>query len=192
MGLLWLWPWLKFASDSPTRSSTISSQELAYLKKYNESTMATTSSQHAACTSAQDRRNQQLFAPLVWHMLGSRSVWAIVVTNVLSDFTFYGILSVFPAFMAEVYGIDVVLNSYISGGEYALMWLITVLFACISDAFIKSKRLSVLNTRKLCNSVFSILRTPISDICDVISSVNWNRVYFKLYSDRNGGACALL
>ncbi len=85
-------------------------------------------------------------------ILSSKSVWSIVLTNILSDFTLYGILSVFPSFLYEIYGVDILSNSYICAGEYIFMFISTVLFGILSNFMIQKRKWSTIKARKLCNT----------------------------------------
>lgn len=78
----------------------VSVEELSYIKVNSEKT---TNSQ---VSSIRDWPLKSIFT--------SRSVWAIILTNVLSDFTLYGIFSVFPLYLWEIYNIDIVTVSSIN------------------------------------------------------------------------------
>lgn len=143
MGFIWLFPWIKLVSNNPRECLKISRRELNYII---ENTDKSPSIQEVSPFK------------LPWlKILTSKSVWAIILTNVLSDFTLYGILSVFPTFFHDIYDIDILTLSYITTAEYLFMFMSTIFAGFFSDFIIESKRLSTLTTRKVCNSFGMIL-----------------------------------
>lgn len=161
-GFIWLLPWLKFAQNSPDKCGHISNKELSFLKENGDL-----------------GKSIEGQSPLKWpliEILSSRSVWVIVLTNVLSDFTLYGILSVFPSYLSEIYGVDIMTNSYISAGEYCFMLLCTILFGIVSNLLIKSRRLSTLATRRLCNTIGMMIPSLLFPIISFLDCSNISAV----------------
>jgi MFS transporter, ACS family, solute carrier family 17 (sodium-dependent inorganic phosphate cotransporter), member 5 len=102
-------------------------------------------------------------------MFSSKSVLTIIITNILSDFTLYAILTSFPHYLAEVFNIGIVWNSYISSFEYALMLLFTIIGGITADKLIKSNKMSQLNTRRLFNSIGMMLPALLFSLIGFIS-----------------------
>lgn len=81
----------------------------------------------------------------------------IIITNVLSNFTLFGLLTVFPAFLREAFNLNIVINSYILAAAYAFMFVTTTSSGVISDHLIKKNWIKKLNARKLFNSIGMLL-----------------------------------
>jgi len=142
MGLIWFIPWMKIADNCPNESISISSNEKLYLKE--------------KIAKEGQTFDVHSISPANWpckQILFSRSVWIIIATNVLSDFTLYGILSVFPTYLTEIFNVDVINNSYINGVSYSLMGILTVITGLVSSMFINKNILSKLNVRRIFNSI---------------------------------------
>lgn len=93
IGFIWLILWIIYGANSPDESKFITIHELTYIQATSE------------------KPNDKVKSIREWPLksiLTSKSVLVIILTNVLSDFTLYGIFSVFPLYFWEIYNIGVV------------------------------------------------------------------------------------
>jgi sugar phosphate permease len=86
--------WFIYGANSPDESRHISIHELSYIQ--------------ATADKSSDEKIKSIRKWPIKSILTSRSVLVIIITNVLSDFTLYGIFSVFPLYLWEIYNMDVV------------------------------------------------------------------------------------
>ena len=143
VGFVWLLLWWYLAANSPQESKHISIAELNYIREHSDQAIQTVA-----------------HSPSQWPLKSiftSKAVLVIIVTNILSNFTLFGLLTVFPSFLREAFNLNIVVNSYILAGAYAFMFVATTSSGVISDHLIKKKCIKKLNARKLFNSVGMLL-----------------------------------
>ena len=85
--------WIFFGANTPDESRRITVQELAYIQETSE--------------KSSDEKIKSIKEWPIKSILTSQSVLIIIATNVLSDFTLYGIFSVLPDYLWEMFNIGV-------------------------------------------------------------------------------------
>ncbi|XP_045772822.1 putative inorganic phosphate cotransporter [Maniola jurtina] len=127
-----------FGADTPAQHKTISVAE----RRYIEERLGVGKKKH----------------PVPWgKILRCRGMWAIMSAHIgqaWGQLTFY---TEVPAFMDKVMGVNIRANGVLTALPYLIMWFANFFYTWFSDMLIVKKILNVANTRKLANSIGSVL-----------------------------------
>ncbi|CAL8084073.1 unnamed protein product [Calicophoron daubneyi] len=86
-------------------------------------------------------------------MLASRAVWAIIVSHVTFNWSWYSLITCMPTYLSRVQGFKLSENGFLSSLPYLTQWFTSQLAALASDGLIGRRLLSVTSVRKLNNFV---------------------------------------
>ncbi|ESO10303.1 hypothetical protein HELRODRAFT_124468, partial [Helobdella robusta] len=90
-------------------------------------------------------------------ILLSLPCWAIIVAHSCNNWANYTILVCLPLFMKEVMELEVQQNGLYTSLPYVFSFLMAILSGHVSDLLIRRKWLSVANTRKLLQTISSVI-----------------------------------
>lgn len=129
-------------ADSPDQHSKISVAE----KRYIEESLGGTS------TTGKNHLN------VPWkEMLRCKALYAIVVAHIGQSWGQLSLYTEVPAFMDKVLKVNIKANGLLTALPFFVMWLANFFFCWFADMLIVKKLLSVTNTRKLANTLGSII-----------------------------------
>ncbi|XP_054461772.1 sialin [Anoplopoma fimbria] len=131
-GCLWAIVWFAFVSDDPRSHRGISEQE----RNYIINSVGTQGTAHGWSV------------PLL-PMLLSVPLWAIIVTQMCSNWSYYTLLTSLPTYMNDIMHFDIKLNGFLSALPYLGAWLFSVLSGFTADSLIERKVFSITVVRKL-------------------------------------------
>ncbi|XP_028249561.1 sialin-like [Parambassis ranga] len=131
-GCLWAVFWFVFVSDDPRTHRRISKEERDYIIN----SIGPQGTAHGWSV------------PLV-HMLLSVPLWAIIITQMCSNWSYYTLLTSLPSYMNNILHFDLQSNGFLSALPYLGGWLVSTLSGVAADALIERRTLSVTNVRKL-------------------------------------------
>ncbi|XP_056875923.1 sialin isoform X1 [Takifugu flavidus] len=83
------------------------------------------------------------------HMLLSVPLWAIIITQMCLNWSYYTLLTSLPTYMDNILHFDLKSNSFLSGLPYLGAWLFSVLSGVVADFLIERGVFSVTTVRKL-------------------------------------------
>lgn len=123
-------------------------------------------------------------------MLTSVPLWAIIVTQMCSNWSYYTLLTSLPAYMDNVLHFDLQSNGFLSALPYLGAWLVSPLAGVVADYLIGRRFFSVTVTRKIFTAVGMVLPAIfLVCVCYVGCSHIWT-VLFLALSTTTGGASA--
>ncbi|XP_056154473.1 sialin isoform X1 [Lampris incognitus] len=131
-GCLWSVFWFILVSDDPRIHRRISKEERDYIIK----SLGSQGTGHGWSV------------PLL-SMLLSVPLWAIILTQMCSNWSYYTLLTSLPTYMNNVLHFDLKSNSFLSALPYLGAWLFSVLAGIIADSLIERRLLSVTAVRKI-------------------------------------------
>ncbi|XP_066530376.1 sialin [Hoplias malabaricus] len=131
-GCLWAVLWFILVSDEPRKHPRISSQE----KEYIINSIGSEGGSHGWSV------------PLL-PMLLSVPLWAIIITQMCSNWSYYTLLTSLPTYMDTVLHFDIRQNSFLSALPYMGAWLSSVLSGVIADSLLERELLGVTAVRKI-------------------------------------------
>ncbi|XP_002734661.1 sialin-like [Saccoglossus kowalevskii] len=142
--LVWFLFWAFLVADSPAKHKRISNVERMYIER----TLAEEKSAH--------KEEKQHHVP--WFTIfKSMPFWAILVTHVCCNWGTYSLLTFLPTYMREVLKFDIKQNGLYSALPYIGFWLFINIGGHIADFLRSRKILSTGNTRKLMNTMGSVI-----------------------------------
>ncbi|KYQ60191.1 Putative inorganic phosphate cotransporter [Trachymyrmex zeteki] len=125
-----------FGQDSPSEHPKISLDE----KKYIEMSLGVT------------EINEKPSTP--WKsILGSLSVWALLMAQCGQSWGFWMLLTEIPSYMSSIMRFDIKKNGMMTALPYLSAWLISFLISYISDLCIRKRIVTTKMSRKICNTI---------------------------------------
>lgn len=131
-GCLWAVAWFILVSDEPHTHPRISKQEQDYI-------IHSVGSQGGA---------HGWSLPLL-PMLFSVPLWAIILSQMCANWSYYTLLTSLPTYMDTVLHFDLRQNSFLSALPYLGAWLFSVLSGVVADSLLERELLSVTAVRKI-------------------------------------------
>ncbi|XP_065326517.1 sialin-like [Pelmatolapia mariae] len=131
-GCLWAVFWFIFVSDDPRTHRRISKEERDYITK----------------TVGPQGTGHGWSLPLL-HMALSVQLWAIIVTQMCSNWAYYTLLTSLPTYMNVILHFDLQSNGFLSSLPYLGSWLMAWLSGVMADALIERRVFSVTVVRKI-------------------------------------------
>ncbi|KAF4073965.1 hypothetical protein AMELA_G00249260 [Ameiurus melas] len=131
-GCLWAVLWFIMVSDEPQTHPRISDQE----REYIINTIGSEGGSHG-------------WSLPLWPMLCSGPLWAIIIAQMCSNWSYYTLLTSLPTYMDTVLHFDLRQNSFLSALPYLGGWLFSVLSGVVADNLLERKILSVTAVRKI-------------------------------------------
>ncbi|CAG9767278.1 unnamed protein product [Ceutorhynchus assimilis] len=141
VALLWCLAWGIFGSNSPEEHKYITKEERMYIQ-----------------SSLKEVDVNKPAPPTPWKaILTSAPVWAIVVANFGQNWGYATLLTEIPNYLSKVAHQDISNNSLLSAAPYLALFILGLLFGPLADGLVTRKILSPANTRKLMNTIGSVV-----------------------------------
>uniref|UniRef100_A0A8D0AI56 Sialin n=1 Tax=Sander lucioperca TaxID=283035 RepID=A0A8D0AI56_SANLU len=131
-GCLWAVFWFIFVSNDPRTHRRISEEERDYI-----------------INSIGSQGTGHGWSVPVLPMLLSVPLWAIIVTQMCSNWSYYTLLTSLPTYMDNILHFDLQSNGFLSALPYLGAWLFSTLSGVVADSLIERKVFSITNVRKL-------------------------------------------
>ncbi|KAG7501087.1 sialin-like [Solea senegalensis] len=131
-GCLWAVFWFILVSDDPRTHRRISKEERDYI-----------------INSIGPQGTGHGWSVPVLQMLLSVPLWAIIVTQMCSNWSYYTLLTSLPTYMDNILHFDLKSNSFLSAVPYLGGLLVSLLSAVAADSLIERRVMSVTVVRKL-------------------------------------------
>lgn len=131
-GCLWAVFWFIFVSDDPRTHRRISEEERDYI-----------------ITSIGPQGTAHGWSVPVLSMMLSIPLWAIIITQMCSNWAYYTLLTSLPTYMSNILHFDLQSNSFLSALPYLGGWLFSTLSGVVADSLIERKVFSVTVVRKI-------------------------------------------
>ncbi|XP_026867484.1 sialin isoform X1 [Electrophorus electricus] len=131
-GCLWAVLWFILVSDEPRTHRRISDQE----KDYIINSIGSEGGSHGWSV------------PLL-PMLLSVPLWAIIITQMCANWSYYTLLTSLPTYMDTVLHFDLRQNSFLSALPYLGAWLFSILSGVLADSLLEREILSITTVRKI-------------------------------------------
>ncbi|XP_060798923.1 sialin [Neoarius graeffei] len=131
-GCLWAVLWFIMVSDEPRTHSRISDRE----RKYIINSIGSEGGSHGWSVPLRP-------------MVCSSPFWAIIITQVCANWSYYTLLTSLPTYMDTVLHFDLRQNSFLSALPYLGGWLFSVLSGVCADYLLEREVLSVTAVRKI-------------------------------------------
>uniref|UniRef100_A0A3P8TB80 Sialin n=1 Tax=Amphiprion percula TaxID=161767 RepID=A0A3P8TB80_AMPPE len=131
-GCLWAVFWFMFVSDDPRTHRGISEEERDYIIN----------------SIGPQGTGHGWSIPLV-SMLLSVPLWAIIITQMCSNWAYYTLLTSLPTYMDTILHFDLQSNGFLSALPYLGAWLVSTLSGVVADALIERRVFSVTTVRKI-------------------------------------------
>ncbi|XP_025095477.1 uncharacterized transporter slc-17.2-like isoform X2 [Pomacea canaliculata] len=134
VALLWVVVWMLFTSNTPAQHRRITDIERRYIQ-----------------SSLQSNDTDDTKRPSIpWRGIAtSMPNYAIIVSNITSDWGAYTLLTSIPTYISEVLKFDIASNGLVSALPYIGMWATMNISGWLSDLLRRHRLLSTGNTRKL-------------------------------------------
>lgn len=131
-GCLWAVFWFILVSDEPRTHPRITVQEKDYI-----------------INSLGQQGTAHGWSVPVWSMLFSMPLWAIIIPQMCSNWSYYTLLTSLPIYMDTVLHFDLRQNSFLSALPYLAGWLFSVGSGVLADNLLEKEILSVTAVRKI-------------------------------------------
>ncbi|XP_035038497.1 sialin isoform X2 [Hippoglossus stenolepis] len=131
-GCLWAVFWFLLVSDDPHTHRRISEEERDYI-----------------INSIGPQGTGHGWSVPVLPMLLSVPLWAIIVTQMCANWSYYTLLTSLPTYMNNILHFDLRSNALLSALPYLGAWLLSTLSGFMADGLIEKRLLSVTTVRKL-------------------------------------------
>ncbi|TDH03849.1 hypothetical protein EPR50_G00145960 [Perca flavescens] len=131
-GCLWAVFWFIFVSNDPRTHRRISEEERDYI-------INSIGPQGTGHGWSMPLRPIMMSVPL----------WAIIITQMCSNWSYYTLLTSLPTYMDNILHFDLQSNGFLSALPYLGAWLFSTLSGVVADSLIERKVFSVTNVRKL-------------------------------------------
>lgn len=131
-GCLWAVFWFIFVSDDPRTHRRISKMERDYI-----------------INSLGPQGTGHGWSVPVLSMMLSVPLWAIIITQMCSNWAYYTLLTSLPTYMDNILHFDLKSNGFLSALPYLGGWLISILSGFVADNLIERRVFSVTVVRKL-------------------------------------------
>lgn len=161
LGVVWCLAWFWLGADSPFTHPRIDSRELDFIR-----------------SQANASASKVLSTP--WRAaLSSAPVWGLTAAHCGQMVGYWTLLTQLPNYMKNVQHYAIMDNGMISALPYFTMWLAALPLSFVSDALIKSGKLSTTAMRKIANTIaqyggavmLGIIGTGVSDSSHVLTIV---------------------
>uniref|UniRef100_A0A3B4BM01 Sialin n=1 Tax=Periophthalmus magnuspinnatus TaxID=409849 RepID=A0A3B4BM01_9GOBI len=171
-GCVWAVFWFALVSDDPRTHKRISEEEREYI-----------------INSIGPQVMPVCQVPL-GSMVTSVPLWAIIITQMCSNWSYYTLLTSLPAYMDNILHFDLQSNGSLSALPYLGGWLFSSLSGVAADLLIEKRVFRVTVTRKIFTTVGMVLPSVfLVGVCYVGCSHIWT-VLFLTLSTTTGGAGA--
>ncbi|XP_056643589.1 putative inorganic phosphate cotransporter isoform X1 [Diorhabda sublineata] len=138
LGMAWTFLWFAFGSDSPSKHSKITEEEVRYIEENTT-------------TNSDD---SEKVIPTPWKaILLSPPFWAILVSHCGQNFGFWTLLTETPSYLHLILDFDLKSNSTLSSLPYLVNWILSLLISPIADYLIIKKYVTLGQSRKIFNSI---------------------------------------
>ncbi|XP_047663697.1 sialin isoform X2 [Tachysurus fulvidraco] len=131
-GCLWAVLWFIMVSDEPRTHPRISDRE----KEYIINSIGSEGGSHGWSV------------PLL-PLLRSGPLWAIIITQMCANWSYYTLLTSLPTYMDTILHFDLRQNSFLSALPYLGGWLFSLLSGVCADKLLEKEILSVTSVRKI-------------------------------------------
>ncbi|XP_071356297.1 sialin isoform X1 [Trachinotus anak] len=131
-GCLWAVFWFIFVSDDPRTHRGISKEERDYI-----------------INSIGPQGTGHGWSVPLLPMLLSVPLWAIIITQMCSNWAFYTLLTSLPTYMNDILHFDLQSNGFLSALPYLGSWLSSTLSGVVADSLIERRVFSVTVVRKI-------------------------------------------
>ncbi|XP_039977283.1 sialin isoform X2 [Xiphias gladius] len=131
-GCLWAVFWFVFVSDDPRTHRRISEAERDYI-----------------VNSIGPQGTGHGWSVPMLPMLLSVPLWAIIITQMCSNWSYYTLLTSLPTYMDSILHFDLKSNGFLSALPYLGGWLVSTLSGVVADSLIEKRVFSVTVVRKL-------------------------------------------
>lgn len=172
-GCVWSLFWFLLVSDDPRTHSRISEQE----KNYITQSIGSQGGAHGWSV------------PLL-PMVLSVPLWAIIVSQMCANWSYYTLLTSLPTYMDTVLHFDLRQNSFLSALPYLGGWLFSVLSGVLADHLLEKKLLSTTAVRKIFTVVGLLLPAAFLVAVGFVGCNGMLVVIFLTTSSTIGGASA--
>ncbi|XP_076271566.1 putative inorganic phosphate cotransporter isoform X2 [Rhynchophorus ferrugineus] len=140
LGLGWCIVWILLGANTPSDHKSISAEEKFYIE-----------------SSLQDDLHKKVPKTPWKEILTSMPVWAIVVANFGQNWGYATLLTEISNYLNKVCNQDISQNSLLSAAPYTALFLLGLAFGPIADWLVAKKYLSPANTRKLMNTIGTLV-----------------------------------
>nr|XP_057904011.1 sialin [Doryrhamphus excisus]XP_057904012.1 sialin [Doryrhamphus excisus] len=131
-GCVWAVLWFMLVSDDPRTHRRISQEERDYI-----------------VSSVGNQGGGHGWSVPLLRMMTSVPLWAIVVTQMCFNWSFYTLLTSLPTYMNNILHFDLKSNGFLSALPYLASWMGSLLTGILADSLIERKVFSVTTVRKL-------------------------------------------
>ncbi|XP_054619574.1 sialin isoform X2 [Dunckerocampus dactyliophorus] len=131
-GCLWAVLWFMLVSDDPRTHRRISEEERGYI-----------------ISSVGNQGGGHGWSVPLLRMMTSVPLWAIIVTQMCSNWSFYTLLTSLPTYMNNILHFDLKSNGFLSALPYLASWMCSLLTGILADSLIERKVFSVTTVRKV-------------------------------------------
>ncbi|MCI4392097.1 hypothetical protein PGIGA_G00142080 [Pangasianodon gigas] len=131
-GCLWAVLWFLMVSDEPHRHPRISDHEREYI-----------------INSIGSEGGSHGWSVPLSSMVCSGPLWAIIITQMCANWSYYTLLTSLPTYMDTVLHFDLRQNAFLSAIPYLGGWLFSVLSGVFADKLLEREILSVTAVRKI-------------------------------------------
>ncbi|XP_072029826.1 sialin-like [Amphiura filiformis] len=139
LGFIWFIFWALLIHDTPAKHPRISQEEREYIEK-----------------SIGPRQMTSMRVPIV-SILTSVPVWGIIISFFCTAFGGYILLIDLPNYMKNVLKFDLSQSGFLSALPFVIMWLFYIIGSFIADFLRQNGYLSTVKTRKLFNSLGTLI-----------------------------------
>ncbi|XP_018603298.1 sialin [Scleropages formosus] len=169
-GCLWSVFWFLLVSDEPRSHPRISVQERDYI---------------TGSIGSQGRAHGWSL-PLL-PMLLSVPLWAIIISQMCSNWSYYTLLTSLPTYMDSVLHFDLRQNGFLSALPYLGGWLFSVGSGVVADCILERELLSITAVRKIFTLTGLLLPAAFLAAVGFVGCREWLAVTFLTLSTSLGG-----
>ncbi|XP_053190148.1 sialin [Scomber japonicus] len=131
-GCLWGVFWFIFVSDDPRTHRRISEKERDYI-----------------INSVGPQGTGHGWSLPLLSMLLSVPLWAIMITQMCANWSYYTLLTSLPTYMNNVLHFDLKSNGFLSALPYLGAWFVSITSGVVADTLIEKNMLSITSVRKI-------------------------------------------
>lgn len=172
-GCLWAVFWFLLVSDDPQTHSRISQLEKDYITQ-----------------SIGSQGGAHGWSVPLGPMLLSVPLWAIIVSQMCANWSYYTLLTSLPTYMDTVLHFDLRQNAFLSALPYLGAWLCSILSGFVADLLLEKKLLSTTAVRKIFTVVGLLLPAGLFVAVGYAGCSGLLAVVFLTMSSSIGGASA--
>ncbi|KAK7898501.1 hypothetical protein WMY93_019354 [Mugilogobius chulae] len=172
-GCAWAVFWFALVSDDPRTHKRISEEEREYI-----------------INSIGAQGTGHGWKVPLWSMVKSVPLWAIIITQMCSNWSYYTMLTSLPAYMDTVLHFDLQSNGFLSALPYLGGWLLSSLSGVAADLLIERRIFWVTVTRKIFTAVGMVLPAVFLICVSYVGCSHIWTVVFLTLSTTTGGASA--